>query len=95
VLGPAWELACDALINACEMDGPGLLVHPFHGTHRVVCETCSVSEGRAAGRSFASFNLAFVEAGDFQAPYYQSDPGSALLDQVGDGYGMMEGAFVG
>ena len=63
VLGPGWELQRDALLNACEADGPGLLVHPFHGEHVVLCNTCTVSESRSSGRRYATFSLDFVENG--------------------------------
>jgi prophage DNA circulation protein len=95
VLGSQWELQRDALLNACEADGPGLLIHPFHGDHVVVCESCSVSESRASGMRYAAFQLAFVEAGAYDQPSYQVDAGYSLLGQVGSGYGVMEGAFAG
>jgi prophage DNA circulation protein len=93
ILGPGWEVQRDLLINACEADGPATLVHPFHGTHRVLCDTCTVSEGRASGRRFARFSLDFIEAGDYQTVYYAADPGNSLLEQAGGGYGVAEGAF--
>jgi prophage DNA circulation protein len=95
VLGPGWELQRDALLNACEQDGPGLLVHPFHGEQVVMCETCTVSESRSGGRRYAAFQLTFVEKGTYETPSYSIDPGYALLGQVSGGYGVMEGAFSG
>ena len=58
VLGPDWEAERDELLNACEADGPGLLVHPFHGEHLVVCEDCTVSESRSGGIRYCAFELA-------------------------------------
>ena len=95
VLGHLWELQRDMLLNACEADGPGTLVHPFHGEHTVVCETCTVSESRQGGQRMATFQLSFVEAGTFETPSYQPDSGYTLLDQAKSGYGVMEGSFVG
>ena len=93
ILGDNWEAERDALLNACEADGLGLLVHPFHGEHRVLCENCTVSESRAGGTRYAAFELAFVEGGDYQSPSYTPDFGYQLLGQVSAGYGTIEGAF--
>jgi prophage DNA circulation protein len=95
VFGAGWEFARDALINACEADGQGLLIHPFHGDHMVYCHNCVVSEARASGQRYASFQLEFGEAGSFDAPTYTEDPGQALLGQARDGYGVIEGSFAG
>lgn len=93
VLGPGWEQERDALLNACEEDGPGTLVHPFHGEHTVVCEDCVVSESRASGQRWAAFQLGFVESGTYDEPSYETDPGHELLGQADAGYGVMERAF--
>ena len=95
IMGPGYDLVRDALINACEADGPGQLIHPFHGTHTVLCETGSVSESRQGGRRMAIFNLSFVEHGDFKFPDYEPNQGQQALDQASDGYPVIEGAFVG
>jgi prophage DNA circulation protein len=93
VLGPAWELQRDALINACEADGPGLLVHPFHGEHTVMCDAGKVSEGKAGGERYAAFELTFVEYGSFDSPDYTADPGSSLLSLAASGYALVSSAF--
>jgi prophage DNA circulation protein len=93
VLGFGWEQQRDALINACEADGPGTLVHPFHGTHRVICEICRVTESRAGGRRYAAFALEFTEAGGYDSPSYAIDTGYVLLDECKSGYGVIEDAF--
>jgi prophage DNA circulation protein len=95
VIGPGWEQQRDDLINACEADGPGLLVHPFHGEHVVMCEPSTVSEGRASGRRYAAFQLAFVEHGAFDTPSYEPDTGHTLINQCTAGYGAMRDSFVG
>jgi prophage DNA circulation protein len=81
------------LLNACEEDGAGTLIHPFHGEHEVVCETCTVSEGRSTGIRYASFELAFVEHGDYRAPDWEQDPAHTLLNQTQGGYRAAEAAF--
>ena len=93
VVGPLWESERDALLNACEDDGPGTLVHPFHGEHTVICEECTVSESRGGGQRIATFQLTFSEAGELDTPSSQPDSGSALLGEAKQGYGVIEGAF--
>ena len=93
VLGPLWEIQRDALINACEEDGPGLLVHPFHGEHMVVCDNWTVSEGRSSGGAYASFQLEFREGGEMNTPSYEQDPGHTVLSDVSGGRPVIEGAF--
>ena len=93
VLGGAWEADRDELLNACEADGPGTLVHPFHGEHEVVCESCTVCESRSGGVRYCAFELAFVEAGAYEAPSSEPDFGYALLSQCGDGYDVCSGVF--
>jgi prophage DNA circulation protein len=82
VVGPFWEIQRDRLLNACEEDGPGRLVHPFHGEHRVVCESCTVSETRASGMRYAAFELQFVEAGDYSSPEAAPNSAFELLAQA-------------
>jgi prophage DNA circulation protein len=93
VLGAGWEADRDVLLNACEEDGPGTLVHPFHGEHQVICENCTVSESRAGGVRYCAFELEFVEAGAYDSPNYEPDPGYELLGQCSQGYNVCEGAF--
>jgi prophage DNA circulation protein len=93
VLGATWEIERDALLDACEADGPGLLQHPFHGDHMVMCEGCTVRESRADGICYATFELQFVEAGSFNTPSYEQDSGYMLLGQARQARGTVEGAF--
>lgn len=95
VLGDDYESERDALLNACEADGPGTLVHPFHGEHIVMCESCNVSESRSDGIYYATFELGFVEAGSFDTPSFESDAGWQLLAQVAQGYSTSAGSFGG
>lgn len=52
----------DALVDACETEGSGLLVHPTMGELLVLCDAYSVSERRERGR-MCEFELTFSEAG--------------------------------
>jgi prophage DNA circulation protein len=61
VVGSGYLAARDALIDALESsDGPGELVHPFHGKRTVVCSEFSVSESRDEG-GIARFSMTFTE----------------------------------
>jgi prophage DNA circulation protein len=93
VLGDFWEAERDALLNACEADGPATLVHPFHGEHQVLCERCTVSESRSGGTRYAAFELVFVEAGSYDSPGSQPDPGFALLAQAAAAFAQMARVF--
>ncbi len=73
LLGPFYTADRDALIAACEQEGPGTLVHPTLGSMRVVCEGYRCEESREKG-GFCAFELSFVEAG--QAP------ANAVLDDT-------------
>lgn len=66
VIGDNYISARDALIRACEQEGPGLLIHPTIGEEQVVCDHYHVVEVRQRG-GMAEFELAFSEAG--RAPF--------------------------
>ena len=57
----------ERLIEACNMPGPGELVHPYRGSRNVVChditETVRTREGR-----MARYSMSFTQAGESQFP---------------------------
>lgn len=63
VIGADYQLDRDALIDALEEPGAGLLVHPYLGWIKVVIESYTVSESTAQG-GMATFSIACVEAGE-------------------------------
>src|SRR4029077_13422083 len=63
ILGPNYIQLRDALINACEAEGPAALIHPFLGSMVVACETYTCIEDQKRG-GVAMFEMNFVEAGD-------------------------------
>ena len=97
VVGDEYAEARDALIEACDMPGPGELVHPYLGSLQVACTACSLVERTREGR-MARFTLSFVEAGENRFPTTgadtaattrsrSSDAISAILDQFsGSGF---------
>ena len=62
VIGKNYHLGRDLLVAACNREGPGILVHPYLGIHRVSCSECRVSERSSEG-NMARFTLRFVSAG--------------------------------
>ena len=72
LVGPNYIRVRDALINACEIEGPGMLVHPLLGEFNVVCDSYIVTESRERG-GFCAFELSFTQAGL---------PGDSLISQA-------------
>jgi len=67
VIGDDYLAQRDALISACEdEEGPGELIHPYHGTRSAICAQMAVQETRSEGR-YAKFSLEFCET-PAQAP---------------------------
>jgi DNA circularisation protein N-terminus len=94
VLGPLFRAQRNALMAACENDGPGELVHPALGILIVVCRSLSWSETREA-RGRCIFQLEFAEAGLEGEP--QGTPNAdMLLEGAADALGLASGqAFTG
>ncbi len=72
VIGEEYIAARDALIDALEQEGPGELVHPYHGTRRVICTAVRVRESKDEG-GIARFGIDFEET-PAQAPFPSSAP---------------------
>lgn len=67
VLGDDYLTQRDALLVALEdTDGPGELVHPYHGVRRAICTNVTVRENRGEG-GIAMFAIEFAET-PTQAP---------------------------
>lgn len=77
VAGDDYKAARDRLIDACEAEGSGTLVHPTRGTLNVNCLGCSWTESAVSG-GICTFTLEFVVSGaPVSAPAY-SDSGELL-----------------
>jgi len=61
-LGVDYRRARNDLIQACELEGPGLLITPSLGELQVACMQYSVQENRERG-GYCIFSMRFVEAG--------------------------------
>jgi hypothetical protein len=76
VIGARWIEERDALMRACEQEGPGELVHPFLGARNVVCPSYRLRESTAE-LGVARLALFFADAGENRFP-------AAALDTQAD-----------
>lgn len=67
VHGARWLEERDALLSACEQEGPGELVHPWLGTRDVVCHGYRLRES-SAELGLARLTLLFSDAGENRFP---------------------------
>lgn len=82
VLGAEYETARDNLLTALEQEGPGELVHPYHGTRRVAVETFTVRQERGAGGR-ATFSIEFSETvTELTAPSVSTDARADTVQAV-------------
>jgi prophage DNA circulation protein len=65
VIGDDYIAERDALMDACDSDGPGILIHPSFGSMNVMCGPVSSHESRTRG-GICVIEMSFFEAG--QAP---------------------------
>jgi hypothetical protein len=83
VIGDRYPSERDRLLQACEQQGPGELVHPTIGTVQAVCRSVSFTEERERGR-YCGFQFEFAEAGQLQEPADATDANSACGIAAGD-----------
>ena len=62
VVGSDYRASRDALIEALEAAGPGLLIHPWHGQMMLVVQDYSSNESTEEG-GLCRFRISFGEAG--------------------------------
>lgn len=83
IVGADYFTARDALIEALEESGPGLLIHPYYGRRMVaLANPARISESFDEG-GLARFSLDFVEAGENAQPTARTDTQS-LVDVSAD-----------
>lgn len=78
VLGANYMAARNRLIQAIELKGPGVLVHPYLGELRVSVVDCKLRETVAEG-GMARFTLQFVEAGEASFPSDRVSTGAVCV----------------
>lgn len=72
ILGADYMRGRDALLDAVEASGPGLLVHPYRGRFNVAVTECRYTESSDFG-GMAKFSLTFVETFDLTQPATRID----------------------
>jgi prophage DNA circulation protein len=77
LIGDNYPMIRTLLVAACELPGPGPLVHPTIGAVLVVCRKIEHNEERDRGR-YVSLQFEFAEAGQLVNPASLSLPGSIL-----------------
>lgn len=85
VIGPNYLDDRDALIDACEAGGPGLLTHPTLGDVLVNCDVCVPTETAERG-GICTFELSFIESGGLPDTGV-SDNTQAQAGSAGDNLG--------
>lgn len=78
ILGTDYDKDRDLLQEACETAGAGLLIHPYKGEIRVVCQGLSISESSTEG-GICKVSMRFIEAGDDAFPQSTVDNTSAVI----------------
>lgn len=78
VIGDLYSAHRDLLVAACDLPGPGELVHPTLGIRQVVCVQCDVTE-RASEGGMARFSFRFIDAGLNQFPTNRANTRSVVL----------------
>lgn len=92
VAGAEYRADRDALIDALEAFGPGLLVHPFHGSMNVNVLAYRQTEDTEEG-GMCRFTIDFVESGVAVAAIPQTDWAAVLGSEVDDVLGDAPGEF--
>lgn len=73
LIGDDYPAKKNRLIDACESEGPGELVHPYLGNMEVVCTGLTVRESVSDLR-MCRLQISFVEAGQAKFPTNVADP---------------------
>ncbi|MDO8421569.1 MAG: DNA circularization N-terminal domain-containing protein [Parvibaculum sp.] len=72
VIGDDFAAKRDAVLGACEAEGPGQLVHPDYGAMQVSCLSVRVSSSSRSGRS-VDLSFVFEEGGELKFPSADAD----------------------
>lgn len=94
VIGTDYMTARDALMTACNAEGPGALITPWMPERKVVCTAMRKRESAKEG-GFCRFSLTFVEAGEESAPTGAALPGVQAEAKADDLMGVLGGVLDG
>ena len=81
VIGDDYIAQRDALLDACDADGPGILIHPTLGAVNVMCGPVSSHESRLRG-GIAVFEMLFIERGKVPSAAVTDDTQSQVSTQA-------------
>jgi len=93
VIGENYFALRDALITACKIPGPGLLIHPYHGAKNVQCAGIVEREVNDEGR-IARFTLTFYEKGEASFPFSVFDKVTSFFDAAIVAAAALQNVFV-
>lgn len=92
VIGADYMSKRDALIAACNAEGPGALITPWMPERQVVCTAMRKRESAHEG-GMARFSLTFAEAGSETAPTGAALPGVLAGNKADDAMGVLGGVL--
>ena len=92
VVGDDYDRDRDRLRAACNVRGPGILIHPYLGVMSAVCLDLRIIETTRQGR-MATFDLTFVEAGGSSLPLSLLNPAALVASAVSAAQGAVRSAF--
>ena len=92
VVGDNYHRDRDRLRRACNIAGPGLLVHPYLGRRLVVCTQLRIRESTRQGR-MATLDLTFVEAGAATLPLSLLNPEALIAAAISEAQAAISAAF--
>ena len=81
IVGEDYFARRDELLDACDMAGPGELVHPYLGSVSVVCRACNLRESTREGR-MCRLTLEFVESGENIHPTDRADSAAVVMERA-------------
>jgi prophage DNA circulation protein len=83
VIGDDYIAQRDALLDACDEDGAGILIHPSLGAMNVMCGPVASHESRLRG-GICTFEMLFVEAGQAPSAAVTDDTQGLVSGQADD-----------
>jgi len=92
ILGDDYFETKAALVEACEKEGPGELIHPYYGTLQVQVGPASFDEDTLDGR-IAKVTFLFYQAGDNRFPKNIDDKDVLLDNSADDALAAAKGDF--
>jgi len=93
ITGPNYSQKRNALIRALETKGPGILIHPFLGIHRVVAKPYTLDENMTSVGE-ANFNLVFEAAQDPILPRPVSGSLSSIFSSVNQAINLVKTSVI-